>query len=95
MLCDFNKVCKERAFIVLEDGREVEGWFANGCRIDPKTLNEGLYWYQIRDDEDDLFAPLTIVQGSVMVDFCGTFVCDVDLELDNETDIREFGYLRE
>ena len=95
MLYDFNKAYKERAFIVLEDGREVEGWFADGYRIDPKTLNEGLYWYQTRHGESDWSTPLTIVQGGVMVNFCGTFICDVDLELNDETDIKEFGYLCE
>ena len=95
MLYDFNKAYKERAFIALEDGRDVEGWFADGCRIDPKTLSEGLYWYQTRHGDSDWSTPLTIVQGGIMVNFCGTFVCDVDLELNDETDIKEFWYLCE
>ena len=95
MLYDFDKAYKERAFITLEDGREVEGWFADGYRINPETLDEGLYWYQTRHGDSDWSTPLTIVQGGVMVNFCGTFICDVDLELNDETDIKEFGYLCE
>lgn len=94
MLYDFNKTYKERVSLVLEDGRKAEGWFADGYRIDPKSLSEGQYWYQTRHGESDWATPLTIVQGGILVNFCGTFICDVDLELNEETEILRFEYLR-
>lgn len=93
MLYDFNKAYKERVSLVLEDGRQIDGWFCDGYRIDPKTLDEGLYWYQTRHGDWNWATPLTIKQGGIAVNFCGTFICGVDLELQEETDIKEFGYL--
>lgn len=93
MLYDFNESYKQKAIIKLEDGREVEGWFFDGCRLEPKTIPENHYWYQTRHGDNDWCTPLSIVQGGVLVNFCGTFVCDVNLELNEETGITDFGFL--
>ena len=93
MLYNFNEVYKERAYIELENGREVEGWFVDGLRIDPNTIGEGMYWYQTRHSDYDWCEPISIVQGGILVNFCGTFITDVDLELTEETEITDFGYI--
>lgn len=95
MLYDFNESYKQKAIIKLEDSREIEGWFLDGCRIEPNTIPENHYWYQTRHGDSDWSTPLSIVQGGVLVNFCGTFVCDVDLELNEETEILEFDLLCE
>lgn len=40
MLYDFNESYKQKAIIKLEDSREIEGWFLDGCRIEPNTIPE-------------------------------------------------------
>lgn len=93
MLYDCNETYKERMLFELEDGREVDGWFFDGARIDPETLPEGSYWYQTRHSDSDWSEPISIVQGCVAVNFCGTFVCDVNLALKDETEIIRWNYV--
>lgn len=55
---------------------EVTGEFT--ClRVDPRTVPEGKVCYFMRhDDNGDFTAPVTIKNGGILVNHCGTFVCD-------------------
>lgn len=92
MLHDYQKVKKERVSIILEDGRSVEGMFVD-LRIDPATIPDGHKWYQIRHADDDWVEAISIKQGGIMVNFYGTLITDVDLELNEEIDIANFEML--
>ena len=61
--------------IKLENGVEARGIYI-GLRIDQETLPHGKIWYQIRHCDDDWTEPATLVRGSIMVNFMGTFISD-------------------
>ena len=80
----------------MEDGERLLMRFLDGYRIrGPTPIPENHYWYQTRHGDSDWSTPLSIVQGGVFSEFRGTFVCDVDLELNEETEIPEFDLLCE
>ena len=55
----------------------------SGMRIDRSTVPEGLYQYEVADD-DESQGELSRVRKGIMVNFFGTLVSDVQLPLVND-----------
>lgn len=71
--------------LTAEDGTEYKGDFID-LRIDKATIPEGKYMYHCRhDDNGDWCEPVTI-EPLVVVNFCGTFVTDKEIEWPNVND---------
>lgn len=86
MLYDYNEERKyaENAILTAEDGTEYKGEFID-LRIDPTTIPKGKYMYHCRHDDDgDWTTPVTI-EKHVLVNFCGTFIMDTEIDFKGET----------
>lgn len=94
MLYDYRKEDKRPMLLTLENGKTIEGEFID-LRIATDTLPEGKLWYQIRHTDDDWTEPTSLKNGCVVVNFCGTFICDpiVDFPCGQELEITDWSYL--
>jgi len=94
MFENYEKVCRGGDPITLEiEGiGEVEGKWFDGTRINPTTIPSGKYAYQTRHGEDDWSAPISIAptRNDIRVNFCGTFVTDKALPIEEETDVLDY-----
>ena len=91
MLTQYNPDNGEDITLVLANGKTLKGEFFDGERIDPATLPKGKFRYQTRhNDNCDWSTPVTIRQGMIMVNFCGTVISDTNLDLKEETEIIDF-----
>lgn len=94
MLYDYRKEYKTPMSLVLENGFSIEGEYID-LRIATDMLPEGKVWYHIRHSDDDWSEPASLKNGCVVVNFCGTFVCDPisDFPLGSELEITDWTYL--
>lgn len=94
MLYDYKKESKKPMFLTLADGRSIEGEFIE-LRLDTKTLPEGKLWYHIRHTDDDWTESASLKNGCVVVNFCGTFVCEPirGFPCGQEVEITDWSYL--
>lgn len=94
MFENYEKVCRGGDPITLEiEGiGEVEGKWHDAVRIDPSTMPNGKHGYQTRHTDTDWSAPASIVGecADVRVNFCGTFVTDKALPIEEETDVLDY-----
>ena len=91
MLTQYNPKNGRNITLSLANGKTIKGKFFDGERIDPATLPEGKFRYQTRHDDDSNWAdPVTIRQGMIMVNFCGTVISDTNLDLKEETEITNY-----
>lgn len=64
--------CDEDYGILLKDGRLVKGFFT--ClRVDDDDVPNGMYKYDLREDDNDLSLPATI-EEHVYINHYGTFI---------------------
>ena len=75
MLYDYRKESKSPMLLTLANGKTIEGEFID-LRIATETLPKGKLWYHIRHTDDDWSEPASLKNGCVVVNFCGTFICD-------------------
>ena len=75
MLYDYRQESKTPMLLTLANGKTIEGEFID-LRIDTNTLPKGKLWYHIRHTDDDWTEPASLKNGCVVVNFCGTFICD-------------------
>lgn len=67
-------------------------------RIDPKSIPEGKFFYEVRHADEDWGFPCQIKRG-ILVNFYGTLISDIELPLDEqgsmelEKDDFEYVYL--
>ena len=56
---------------------------------------KGKLWYHIRHTDDDWSEPASLKNGCVVVNFCGTFICDpiIDFPCGEELEIKDWSYL--
>lgn len=94
MLYDYRKEDKRPMLLTLENDKTIEGEFID-LRIATDTLPEGKLWYQIRHTDDDWTEPASLKNGCVVVNFCGTFICDpiVNFSCGQELEITDWSYL--
>ncbi len=94
MLYDYRKENKTPMSLMLENGTSVKGEFVD-LRIATDTLPKGKIWYHVRHTDDDWAEPASLKNGCVVVNFCGTFICDPieDLPLGMELAIKDWSYL--
>lgn len=71
--------------------RKVNGLFCD-VRISKESVPEGKEWYQIRHSDFDWDDPVSLKRGCVVVNFCGTFICDpiAEMKLGDEWDIDSY-----
>lgn len=84
MICNYNdKIVKPMHLVAMSNGNRYEGEFID-LRIDPNTIPQGKHWYHCRHDDDgDWVTPVTI-EPRVIVNFCGTFITDKEIEFPDE-----------
>ena len=75
MLYDYRQESKTPMLLTLANGNTIEGEFID-LRIETDTLPKGKLWYHIRHTDDDWTEPASLKNGCVVVNFCGTFICD-------------------
>lgn len=94
MLYDYRKGSKSPMLLTLANGKTIEGEFID-LRIATETLPKGKLWYHIRHTDDDWSEPASLKNGCVVVNFCGTFICDpiIDFPCGEELEIKEWSYL--
>ncbi|MDD2298086.1 MAG: hypothetical protein K2I55_13655 [Phocaeicola sp.] len=94
MLYDYRQKSKTPMLLTLANGKTIEGEFID-LRIDTNTLPKGKLWYHIRHTDDDLTEPASLKNGCVVVNFCGTFICDPidDFPCGQELEIADWSYL--
>ena len=89
MLYDYRKESKSPMLLTLANGKTIEGEFID-LRIATETLPKGRLWYHIRHTDDDWSEPASLKNGCVVVNFCGTFICDpiIDFPCGEELEIK-------
>ena len=94
MLYKYNPKDALKMTITLTDGRSITGEFFDGMRINLNSIPKGKIWYQTRHNDDgDMATPVTIVERQgITVNFCGTLISDMDLNLEKETEIEDVDY---
>ncbi|MCQ2151371.1 MAG: hypothetical protein MJY46_05875 [Bacteroidales bacterium] len=94
MLYKYNPKDAQKMTITLTDGRSITGEFFDGMRINLNSIPKGKIWYQTRHNDDgDMATPVTIVERQgITVNFCGTLISDMDLNLEKETEIEDVDY---
>lgn len=68
--------------------------YFDGMRIINNSINKEKYRYETRHSDSDISQPITIApQGQlVIVNFCGTIITDIPINIDQEKRIMEFLY---
>ena len=94
MLYDYRKESKSPMLLTLANGKTIEGEFID-LRIATETLPKGKLWYHIRHTDDDWSEPASLKNGCVVVNFCGTFICDpiIAFPCGEELEITEWSNL--
>ena len=94
MLYKYNPKDAQKMTITLTDGRSITGEFFDGMRINLNSIPKGKIWYQTRHNDDgDMATPVTIVERQgITVNFCGTLISEMDLNLEKETEIEDVDY---
>lgn len=69
--------------------------YLDGIRLNKDDVPEGMYLYQTRHSDTDISKPVTIkpVGETVIVNFCGTIISSVDLNVKEETKIMDVNYI--
>lgn len=69
--------------------------FYDGVRVNANTLSEGEHLYHTRHSDDDITQPVTIAPEGVpiIVNFCGSIVSDVPLNVKEETKLMFVSWL--
>ena len=78
---------RQRDFHVVE--------YFDGVRINPESLPTGKHMYHTRHSDTDISQPVTIApEGQVIVvNFCGTIVTDIPLNVKEETKLMYVSWL--
>lgn len=62
-------------------GKWYIGYYADGCRVDPKTIPDGYHMYECRHGDNGNWCDPVSVSYGVMVNFAGTFICKTELPI--------------
>lgn len=71
--------------------------YYDGMRILDDTIPEGRHLYETRHPDNDVTYPVAIApEGTpVIVNFCGTIICDVPIAISEEKKVMEILYARD
>lgn len=69
--------------------------YYDGMRILDDTIPKGKHLYETRHPDDDVTYPIAIApEGTpIVVNFCGTIICDVPIAINEEKKVKEILYV--
>ena len=92
----YNEIKNDlKTLTIIVNGREYQGKFSD-VRFDTTTLPSNLHAFDLRHDDFDWGEPVSVKNGSVMVNYYGTFLCEnvisVIPDIGEEYDLDDYDF---